>query len=59
MDYSIYYDASGRRVTFAGASFEDWKKRGHDEHSLIADPLFANAKKFDFKLKPNSFWCRP
>ena len=54
MDYNLYWDASGRPVTFAGASFEDWKKRGHDQHSLIADPKFVDPKKFNFKLKPDS-----
>ena len=54
MDYNIYWDASGRPVTFAGASFEEWRKRGHDAHSLIADPKFVDPKKFDFRLKPDS-----
>lgn len=54
MDYNIYWDASGRPVTFAGVSFEEWKKRGHDVHSLITDPKFVNAEKFDFRLQPDS-----
>jgi parallel beta-helix repeat protein len=54
MDYNDYWNASGKPVTFAGATFDDWKKRGHDEHSLITDPLFVDAKKHDFRLKPES-----
>ena len=54
MDHNLYFDASGRPVTFAGASFEDWKKRGHDQHSIIADPKFVDAKKHDFTLQPSS-----
>jgi parallel beta-helix repeat protein len=54
MDYNIYWNASGRPVTFAGASFEEWQKRGHDLHSLIADPKFVDAKRFDFRLRPDS-----
>lgn len=54
MDYNVYWDASGNPVTFAGMSFEDWKKNGHDQHSIIADPKFVNPKKFDFRLQPDS-----
>ncbi len=54
MDYNLYWDASGRPVTFSGASLEDWRKRGHDQHSLVADPLFVDPSKDDFRLKPDS-----
>ncbi len=54
MDYNVYWDASGRPVTFAGATFEEWKKRGHDLHSLIVDPKFVDAQHFDFRIKPDS-----
>lgn len=54
MDYNIYWDASGRPVTFAGMSFEEWKSTGQDIHSIIADPKFVNPKKFDFRLQPDS-----
>lgn len=54
MDYNVYFDASGKPVTFEGASLEDWRKRGHDAHSIIADPMFIDPKKADFRLKPDS-----
>lgn len=54
MDYNLYWDASGRPITFAGASLEQWRERGHDVHSLIADPLFVDPAHDDFRLKPDS-----
>jgi len=54
MDYNLYWDGSGRPITFAGASLEQWHKRGHDEHSIIADPLFVDPAHDDFRLKPDS-----
>lgn len=54
MDYNLYWDASGRPVTFAGATIEQWRERGHDINSLIADPRFADPAKDDFTLAPDS-----
>jgi hypothetical protein len=54
MDNNLYWDASGKPVNFAGATLEQWQKRGHDVHSLIADPLFVDPQHGDFRLKPNS-----
>jgi hypothetical protein len=54
MDHNLYWDASGRPVTFLKYTFEDWKKRGHDVHSLIEDPQFVDPAKSDFTLNPDS-----
>jgi len=55
MDSNCYWDATGKEVTFAGMSLKDWQeKTGHDKNSIIADPLFVDAKNFDFRLKPDS-----
>jgi hypothetical protein len=55
-DYNLYCDASGRPVKFLGYDFEDWKKKSLylDQHSVIADPLFADPENGNFKLKPES-----
>ena len=56
MDYNLYYHAAGKPVTFPGGlSFQQWQeKRDQDKHSVIADPLFVDPGKDDFRLKPDS-----
>jgi len=44
----------GEPVIFLKYTFDQWKARGLDEHSVIADPLFVDAKKRNFALKPDS-----
>jgi hypothetical protein len=58
MDYNLYFDtrlgAKPEAMNFAGGKIEDWRKRGHDQHSIIADPQFVNAQASDFNLRPES-----
>lgn len=49
MDKNLYWNTSGL-VQFP----DDWKTRGMDVHSIVADPLFINPEKGDFTLKPGS-----
>ena len=35
-------------------SWEEWQKAGHDQHSAVADPLFVNAARDDYRLAKNS-----
>jgi dienelactone hydrolase len=55
-DWNLYYDPNQKleEVRFAGATWEEWQKRGKDLHSVYADPLFVNPTKGDFQLKPGS-----
>lgn len=58
MERNAYWDARpGARpeaMRFSGATFENWRLRGHDLDSLIADPLFVAPGKLDFRLQTSS-----
>ncbi len=34
--------------------WQSWQEMGQDQHALIADPLFVNPDKDDYRLRPNS-----
>jgi len=54
LDRNLYWKVGGGTFDFAGHSLEEWRKMGQDVNSVIADPLFVNAEKRDFRLKPES-----
>ena len=54
MDKNCYWNAAGQEIKPAGLSFEQWQELGRDKNSIIADPLFADPEKFDFRLDPDS-----
>lgn len=58
-DYNCVYNAGGPvTVGLKGTDPKDqwaeWQKLGRDAHSIIADPLFVDAAKDDYRLKGNS-----
>ncbi|HKQ40282.1 MAG TPA: right-handed parallel beta-helix repeat-containing protein [Verrucomicrobiae bacterium] len=55
MENNIYFDTRSKtNMTFAGATLDQWRARGHDTNSIIADPLFIAPQKADFRLKKDS-----
>ena len=54
LDNNLYWKVGGQRFDFAGETFEQWRARGQDAHSVIADPQFRNPKGGDFRLLPGS-----
>jgi len=55
MDHNLYYYEGGEAVDFPeGDTFEQWRARGQDRNSLVADPLFVDVKNGNFNLKKNS-----
>ncbi|HWH67783.1 MAG TPA: hypothetical protein VNT26_00230, partial [Candidatus Sulfotelmatobacter sp.] len=57
-DWNLFFDARAAAkpgdLRFQEASLEQWRARGHDRHSLIADPLFVAPQQNDFRLQSNS-----
>jgi parallel beta-helix repeat protein len=54
LDFNLYWNAAGSPFGFAGQSLAEWQGRGQDVHSVIADPLFADAEHYDFRLPRGS-----
>jgi len=54
MQNNCYWNASGQEVRPASLTFAEWQQKGHDEGSIVADPMFVDAENFVFHLKPNS-----
>ncbi len=50
-DYNCYWDTRTKDIRFDDLSFEQWQKTGKDEHSIIADPKFADIGKLDFSIE--------
>lgn len=56
-DHNLYYHAGGKEpvVRTSGiGSFAEWKKRGFDQNSLLADPQFVDPAHDNYDLKPGS-----
>ncbi|HPC95943.1 MAG TPA: right-handed parallel beta-helix repeat-containing protein [Sedimentisphaerales bacterium] len=55
MDNNCYWNVPGQPVNFVGLAMETWQQEhGHDQHSIVADPLFVDPKNLDFHLQPDS-----
>ena len=53
-DYNLYWQSRGEPIRFMRYTFDEWKAKGLDVHSVIADPLFVDPAKNDFRLRPES-----
>lgn len=53
-DRNLYWREGGGPIRFGKLSWEEWRAKGMDKNSLIADPQFVAPEKFDFRLKPTS-----
>ena len=52
---NLYWRTDGKPIVgWNNTPWQDWQAKGHDADSLIADPMFVDAERFDFRLKPGS-----
>jgi Right handed beta helix region len=58
MDWNVYFDtrsgAAVDKLPVGPCTWQKWRERGHDRHSLVADPLFVAPQQNDFRLQANS-----
>jgi hypothetical protein len=54
MRRNLYWRVGGGEVKMGPESWTDWRARGMDEGSAVADPLFVDLARRDFRLKPGS-----
>lgn len=64
MDRNVYWDARAAgavsadppafTLKFSGLTLDQWRARGHDRNSVVADPLFVDPARDDYSLKPGS-----
>jgi hypothetical protein len=58
MDRNLYFDARHSSdpgaMRFGADTLEQWRARGHDQHSILADPKFVAPNENNFQLEPAS-----
>lgn len=56
LDYNLYFNPLQPidNIRFNGNTWEEWRSKGNDVHSVYADPLFVNPQEYNFSLKPDS-----
>ncbi len=54
MRNNCYWNLRGQPVRFGEQSFAEWRSQGRDLGSVVADPMFVNARGRDFRLCEDS-----
>jgi hypothetical protein len=54
LDHNLYWRTDRQPIDFKGMSLDQWRAKGQDVHSIIADPQFVDPHKGDFRLKLDS-----
>ena len=53
-DRNLYWHYGAAEPLLAYRGFPQWQEQGMDKNSFVADPMFVDAEKGDFRLKPDS-----
>ncbi len=53
-NYNLYWNGGKEPIRFLRYTFDEWKAKGLDRDSLIADPRFATLTQHDYSLLPDS-----
>ena len=53
-DHNVYWRTDDEELLFYDYTLEEWRERGMDRNSKLADPMFVDAANGDFRLKPGS-----
>ncbi len=54
-DHNVYFRTAGEGIFFPDdLDLKAWQVQGMDAHSVTADPLFVDARRFDFRLREGS-----
>jgi hypothetical protein len=51
---NCYWNSGGDRVDFGGMDLQQWQAKGNDAGSIVADPLFVDRQKDDYRLRADS-----
>ena len=55
LDQNLYWRSTGEPPKFPGnLTFNEWQLKGHDSHSIVADPKFVAPDRYDFRLHEES-----
>lgn len=54
INHNLYWRVGDSAVLFGKRTLSQWQALGFDKDSVVADPLFVDAAKGDFRLKPGS-----
>ena len=57
-DHNVFFQAKGADMLIEQSpgveDYTEWRGRGFDSHSVVADPLFVDPDHDDYALKPDS-----
>lgn len=54
VDRNLYWREGGAELKFGRRTLAEWQALGFDKDSIVADPLFVDVRKGDFRLKKGS-----